>query len=224
MLITGKTGSGKTYLSKFLTRHVKRLVVFDGKGTLGDWQLDPYDKDAVDKIKRGEDVRTRVLVPFGADPVAWWSGVLSMVYAAGNCTIYIDELYSVCPPNQRPSDELWSIYTRGRELGLGVWAATQRPVWVPLFALSEAEHYFMFRLQLEEDRRRMAAFMSPVVEEPIRDPHGFYYSLSGWDNPRYFRELQVAPDIQEVQAKTAIPISTPPEVTRRRKLFSVTGV
>lgn len=206
VLITGKTGSGKTYLARYLTRAVRRLVVLDAKGTLKSWGLEDYTTAARSKIVSGEPVRVRILPPFGGDPLEFWDEALSVVYAAGNCTVYIDELYAVCPPNLRPSNVLWSLYTRGRELGVGIWASTQRPVWVPLFALSEAEHFFMFRLQLDEDRKRMAAFMSPVVIRSIRDEHGFFYSLAGMDEPEYITRLEAEEDnIKPVNATIKLP-------------------
>lgn len=191
ILATGKTGSGKTYLSRYITQKVKRLVVLDGKGTLSDWDLVPYGPDIKRTLFRNEPIRTRVLAPIGSDILAFWEEVLEVCFIAGNLTLYIDELYAVSPPNQRASNNLWSIYTRGRELGIGVWACTQRPAWIPLFALSEAEHFFCFRLQLNDDRARMAEFMGPSVLNPIKDIHGFWYARAVDEEPRYIKQLEV---------------------------------
>lgn len=194
VLLAGKTGSGKTYLANFITKPLKRLVVLDGKGTLGNWNLQPYDRTSVHSLMRGEPIRARALPPVGSGILEYWDEVILACFQAGNVTIYIDELYAVCPPNQKPSDALWATYTRGRELGIGVWSSTQRPVWVPLFALSEAEHFFMFRLQLGEDRQRMAAFMSTDVLRPIKEPHGFFYMDANAERPNYIKQLEVKED------------------------------
>jgi energy-coupling factor transporter ATP-binding protein EcfA2 len=191
VLLCGKTGSGKTYLARYITRPLKRLVVLDGKGTLGEWGLEAWNSKTMRDLRRGDNVRLRALPPIGTNFLEYWEEVISACFQAGNVTIYIDELYAVCPPNKNPSDALWSAYTRGRELGVGVWSATQRPVWIPLFALSEAEHFFVFRLQLMDDKSRLAAFMGNSVLQSIKDPHGFYYSRPDLEKPIYSERLEV---------------------------------
>lgn len=191
ILIVGKTGSGKTYLAKYLTKKANRLIVMDAKVTLTDWNLEPWSSSVRSSMLRGEPFRARVIPPLNGDITEYWEAVLSDCYKAGNLVVYIDELYSICPPNQKPMNVLWSMYTRGRELGIGVWSSSQRPAWIPLFALSEAEHFFNFRLQLEEDRKRMAAFMGMEVQKTITDIHGFYYSMAAWDRPVYYKQLIV---------------------------------
>ncbi len=194
VLIAGKTGSGKTYLAKYITRPIKRLIVLDGKGTLKDWGLEPWDSTTMRVLLRGEPIRARAIPPIGTDVLDYWEEVIVSCYRAGNVLVYIDELYAVAPPNVKPSNALWALYTRGRELGVGVWASTQRPVWIPLFALSEAEHFFVFRLQLQEDRQRMAAFMGEEVNRTIIDKHGFFYAASDADHPIYVSQLEVNGD------------------------------
>lgn len=218
ILIVGKTGSGKTYLSKYLTRQVKRLVVLDAKATLTDWNLEPWGGDTRAKLMGSEPVRARVLPPMNGDITEYWEAVLSDCYKAGNLVVYIDELYSICPPNQKPLNVLWSMYTRGRELGIGVWSSSQRPAWIPLFALSEAEHFFNFRLQLEEDRKRMAAFMGVEVLRTIVDEHGFFYSRAVWNRPQYYKALVV----NQTQAKVNnAPIQELPKMDRTSRVRSI---
>jgi hypothetical protein len=220
VLITGKTGSGKTYLASYMTKPLKRLVVLDGKGSLSGWNLEPWDNQSISKLnKRDEPVRIRALPPFGVDPDIYWNKVLSTCYLAGNCTIYIDELYAISPPNQRPSPELFGVYTRGREPGVGVWGATQRPVSIPLIALSEAEHFFMFRLSLGEDRQRMSAFMTYDVVKTIQDTHGFYYMFAEWDKPIYVKQLeaggQETPKVSNIKSTFQSQRDKGPRRTRR---------
>ncbi len=186
IFICGKTGSGKTFLARHLTGRLKRLIVLDGKGTLGSWGLLEWNRETRRALKSGEEVRTRVLLDTGARSAdEFWSEVFETIYGAGNVTIYIDEMYAIVDPGARPLPILTALYTRGRELGIGMWTATQRPTWIPLVCISEAEHIFLFRLNLDEDRRRMSAFMSDAVMQPIRDPHGFYYMRAEWENPSY---------------------------------------
>ena len=208
VFFTGKTGPGKTYAARFITRSYPRLIVLDPKGTLGgpEWGLDPWDKESRRSLKNGRPVRARVTVPFGAEVEEVWEDVFFRVYQAGNCTLYIDEVYGVVLPGTKPSPGLTGIWTRGRELGVGAYAASQRPVWVPLFILTESEHFFMFRLALAEDKQRMSAFMGPQVEQVIRDKHGVFYAHAEDDEPTYFEKLPLSlPRRATASGKVALP-------------------
>ncbi len=216
ILIVGKTGSGKTYLAKYLTRQANRLIVLDAKVTLSDWGLEPWGSDTRSKLLNGAPVRIRAVPPMNGDIMAYWEAVLSDSYRAGNVVVYIDELYAICPPNQKPLNVLWAMYTRGRELGIGVWSSSQRPAWIPLFALSEADHYFNFRLQLEEDRKRMAAFMGVEVLRTISDEHGFFYSMAAWDRPVYYKQLVVNQTPARVENLPPVEIKNQPGGTAGR--------
>jgi hypothetical protein len=166
------------------------LVVLDPKGTLGGWDLVPWDETAKEKLRAGEPIRTRVVSSsLSMDLDELWLDAMLEVYAAGDCTLYIDEIYSVVPPGSRPSTAMVGIWTRGREFNIGGWATSQRPSWCPLFVLSEADQYFMFRLTVDEDRKRMASFMGEEVRTPIVDKHGFYYSNAEADAPIYVKQL-----------------------------------
>jgi hypothetical protein len=194
VFICGKTGSGKTTLAKFLTAHIARLVVVDPKGTLSDWRLDEWGQEGIESLQAGEPARLRVIGPepdTDEAPEIFWNEIFRVCYFARNLTVYVDELYGVVEPGKMAPTYLQAGYTRGRELGIGVWASTQRPTWVPLFTMSEAEHYFMFRLTLAKDRSTMAAFMTEEVETPISDIHGFFYMAAAEDAPQYVMQLDI---------------------------------
>lgn len=191
--IVGKTGSGKTYLARLLTLGIGRLVVFDPKGTMGDpavlkaWNLENWSADGARKLRAGKPVRLRVApAQIGDDIYAHWIPYMLAIYEAGDCTLYIDEIYGVTRPN--PSPELAALYTRGRELGIGVFAATQRPTMFPLILLSEAEWTFTFRLRLPMDIERMAMLMQmdpATLSFPAK--YGYWLFNAEWDAPIYSR-------------------------------------
>jgi hypothetical protein len=197
VFITGRTGSGKTVLAKYLLSNVSRLVVLDGKGTLGNWGLSEWDKNSIKKLRTGLEVRTRVTIEPSRDKSEIWEEVLREVWEAQNCTVYIDEVYLVVDPGKRPSNYLVAIWTAGRELGIGGFAASQRPSLIPMFIISEADHYFNFRLSLENDRKRMAEFMTDTVLQPIVDKYGFYYMAATDDYPMYIKKLDTTKLKQE---------------------------
>ena len=117
-----------------------------------------------------------------------WTRYLWAVYKARNVTLYIDETYSVVQHGGM-NPALNALVTRGRELNIGVYFATQRPAWIPLALLSEADWFVQFRLQLEKDRKRMVELCGPeVLENPV-DRYGFYLYHTDWNKPIYYNKL-----------------------------------
>lgn len=183
----GRTTTGKTYAARLLLLGARRLVVIDPKGRLSDayrlsqgdppWGLaEPSDEtDAL--LASGAPVRVRYGAPLDGD----YSGIFRRCYDAQNLTVYLDEVYGVAPSG-RPDDWLTALYTRGAELGIGVWAATQRPRRIPLIVLSEAAWTRLFRLKLQSDREYMAEQIGPVALEKLTD-HQFWLYRDSWDCP-----------------------------------------
>lgn len=186
--IFGQTGSGKTFLAAYLLRNVRRLVVFDPKGMLrGEWGLEEWSDKTRDRLLNGDPIRVRVAAPLDGG----WSPYLWDIYNAGDVVLYVDEMYGVVPIGKRPPDALNALYTRGRELGIGVMAVSQRPLWIPKQMISESTWFFGFRLLLESDRRELAEIMGPEAMEPIKDRYGFLTFHAEWDAPIYTPQLEI---------------------------------
>ena len=191
VLIAGKTGSGKTWLAHKLLAHASRLIVVDPKGNLTKWGLKEPNFWDWKAFERGKPARLRIVPPIGADP-DWFEEFFARLYNYGNLTLYIDEVYGVTPPGAKPGMWLSALYTRGRERGIGVWAATQRPVWVPLFLISEADWMLIFRLNLYDDRKRIASIAGDSILETIPDPHGLWLYHVDMDDPVYYQSARTS--------------------------------
>lgn len=206
VFITGKTGSGKSYLGIYMMNQpsVNRLAVFDIKGNLADdMNLVPASKrDNWRRFLRGEDIRLQITYdPLkGGDEHDFYHDWFRKVFIAGNCTVYVDELLGVLKSQVDLPRWLKAIYTRGRQpiknkrgeiIGgnIGVISCTQRPSHIPVFCMTESEHYFVFQLQNPDDRKKIAAYTSPEVEAQIPDEHGFYYYQTRSNAPLYIAEL-----------------------------------
>ncbi len=160
--LVGSTGSGKTYLARHLLRLYRYVVVHDAKGLI---RWPGYARyTTLRGVVRSEAERIiyapsppELLDPRVQDSFFAW------VYERGNTVLYTDEVYAVSFRGEwLPSFR--AVLTRGRERGITSLNSAQRPTWVPLFILSEAEHYYVFRLTLLSDRKRI----QEVV--PLEDP------------------------------------------------------
>ncbi len=185
VFIAGKTGSGKTTLAMFLLFNLKRLIVVDNKDTLTAWELENDSAAERIKLKDGKDIRIRVIQRQPAIEL------LELAYQTGDITIYIDEMSALVPPRSKPPQAVYDILQRGRSRNISVWVSTQRPTLIPLESMSEATHFFIFRLNLQKDRDTISANagIRPIL--PVPDKHGFYYINDATDSVRYFRRLVI---------------------------------
>lgn len=177
-LFVGQTGSGKTTLARALLRFRPYVLVYDGKGTLR-WKdyklitsLDAlYDADP----KKHNRIIYRPPVEEAADEDAL-EAFFGFAYARRNTTLYVDETYSVVIQGRPMPFSFRACLTRGRERGVETWCASQRAHWVPLEVMSEAEHTYVFKLKMKNDRDRLAA-LTGLDSERIRklDKHEFFY-------------------------------------------------
>lgn len=169
----GPTNSGKTYLALPL---LARSVSEDLTGYLT--VMKPKDKTVGDFLK-SHDTWKRVLTyppppsvakkPQGY--VVWphhthdpegdevrhekiFRAMHRQLYVKGDCIIFDDEAVSlVREMNMKP--DLVRIWTKGRSIGAGLWAATQRPALVPLEMYDQAEHLFLAH---DPDKRNQDRF------------------------------------------------------------------
>lgn len=212
VFVTGKTGSGKTHFSKSILAPVNRLVVFDIKDNLaGEMNLVPATgangntiKDNWRKFLRGKDIRLQVTAPRNVvgseEEYEFYHEWFRKVFLVADTMVYIDELLGVLKSSVDLPKWLKAIYTRGREPvygrknrivrgNIGVIACTQRPSHIPVFCMTESEEFFIFQLQNPDDRKKVAAYTSPEIAQPIPDEHGFYYYKTRSNEPFYVQEL-----------------------------------
>lgn len=76
------------------------------------------------------------------------------IYRRQHTTVYVDETAAITQGDLFPY-YYGGCLMRGRELGIELWSATQRPLRIPQVVLSESEHVYAFRLRLPQDRKRV---------------------------------------------------------------------
>lgn len=140
-----------------------------------------------------ETAKTARVIIYRPDPEAegidHWNRVLRWVYLRGNTVLYIDELFGLSENGTTYPPMLKGIYTRGREKGITVIGATQRPVGMPKFCRTEGEYYYCFLLRDIDDRRVMAGIMgqialtTPVPIENRKEKYYFYFVNDDMEMP-----------------------------------------
>ncbi len=147
--IVGPKGSGKTVLAKTLLLSRRNALVIDTK-----------------LIERWERIGVRItpqqLLNVRGGRYHWPASddfildrdvqdvTFRRLLKSGHRVLYIDEAYDL-----QLSGGLKLVATKGRASKLGLWVSTQRPCHIPLFLISEAQHFFVFYLRLARDRARI---------------------------------------------------------------------
>lgn len=178
MFIAGQTGSGKSTVGSLVAARWSRVLVYDPK-------VDPvaaipnatiaYGYKAARAALPGRVVyrplpREKHDVPGIMDDLA------RVVYLHGAHGLVIHELGDLALTDRELGPFVSACWRQGRSRRVPVVALSQRPVNVPLMALSEASHVLAFYLKHRADRERMAEFMGPdVVTAPVGPDHSFYY-------------------------------------------------
>jgi hypothetical protein len=105
--------------------------------------------------------------------------VLEESYRKGNRIVFADEIVGLSKElNLEP--ELNAIWMRGKSMGCGLWAASQRPFHAPLYMYSASEHLIIFKDpdQRSVDRFKEIGGVEPeFVEHAVREleRHQFLY-------------------------------------------------
>jgi ABC-type oligopeptide transport system ATPase subunit len=172
-VLVGMTGSGKSTLAKLLLEPYRFVAVIDPKGLLN-WEgyerlttLRQVVKSKAEKIiyaPEASELRSLEMI----DAFFAW------VYHRQNTFLYVDEVYAVSYRNEIPP-HYHSILTRGRERGNGLLSATQRPMLIPTVIMSESENWYIFRLNMEGDRRKIEQSIGLSQEQISTLPKRLFY-------------------------------------------------
>lgn len=171
VVFLGSSGSGKTELAKALLRTRRNAIIVDTK-RVEDWSsvAHPIDEHDVGRIRQGR-FAYRVPGEFLVEQEMQDKFFRAML-AAKNRAVFIDELLDMLPTRG-----LKILATQGRASNVGLWAATQRPHGVPLYTISEAQHFFVFRLVMEADQKRVDNALGVKIPwgDLIKLDHHFCY-------------------------------------------------
>lgn len=181
-IITGASGSGKSYLAKSILVNCDNPVIIDSK-----WDFEPYS-DATIYHTPDAFIRSWLSVTEGAilyrpdpifDDVDDYDAVFREIFNAARegrrrSVTYVDEVTLVAPSPQKYPRFLKALCNQGRSLGAGLLTVTQRPVNIPQFLVSESLYCWLFRLNLQDDLLRMASIMGNEVLKTL-DRYAFWF-------------------------------------------------
>lgn len=156
--IFGTTGSGKSYRAMHLLAGYPRVAVLDPK----------FDFDLPGAVEVGRydpKLKKQVFRPYEKRPIneqtedfldqLWQYRLPGIVYA--------DEVNDLSS-GPRSFSPAWNrIIRQGRRLGVCAWSASQRPTDVPSTIFTESQHFFIFALAWENDRKKVESFTGDDV-------------------------------------------------------------
>jgi energy-coupling factor transporter ATP-binding protein EcfA2 len=185
IFICGKTGSGKSYLAKKFLPFYPRVVFYDLEFANNDL-INQYHFTTVQTpemlITYLQHGKKRILYQpqegDDSDEIKEFNRVCEIVYKTHNIGFMVDELSNFMSGQKAP---YWfrRIQQVGRKHGVGCISLTQRPKDIPQILLSESEHKFSFRLELEQDCEKMESVCRKRIDD-IETSVGEYPSVYDW--------------------------------------------
>jgi hypothetical protein len=184
VFIAGKTGTGKTFLARHYLAGFMNVYALDTKGVLtwpeipgtvwtgreGEILKDGHKEIVIvdhfkDFAKAAKEYPKVIYRPnFKEMNLDFYDQFFQYCYFRKDCICWIDEAMSVCPTSYKIPEYYKGILTRGRQLNVAAWSLTQRPSGLPQLIVSESLHFFIFNLNLEADREKLANITgSPVL-------------------------------------------------------------
>lgn len=193
-LVIGATGSGKTVLSRRLIQPFRYVVVIDPKATMGEGKRngEPLPGFAMcrtpEELERAARKSDKLQYRPAPEYRDWieYDRVYQWVYERGETMLYTDELFDTHNRNIAPP-YLRACVTSGRELGISMLSATQRPRGIDRRLLTEAEHFYVFQLRDPDDQRFLKARIGPTR---LRQ-YAFWYTVDRGGVLSPPRELRV---------------------------------
>lgn len=177
--IFGRTGSGKTTLATWLLSHSdfdrRPALIIDYKRERIFRRL--QRERALREIDPGKAPTSRglhVIRPIPEQDDEAVNDSLWRVWERGDTILYVDEGHLT--PN---SPALKSILVTGRSLDIQTIYISQRPVWIPREAYSEAQHHVVFDLNDIDDRKVVGRFAMPegLPVPNMPSHHSFWHDV-----------------------------------------------
>lgn len=171
VFICGGTGSGKSVLADVYTMGMSETVIkIDIKNdTLARrnkgepvWRglVENEDYEVVgslEAVKKSEYRKIIYVPPYNEQEPEYYNELCRYVYEEGNTRLWVDELMLFADgtfTNKIPFFK--AILVSGRARSSTLLCCTQRPMGIPAITIANSQHFFVFRMNNEQDRKKMA--------------------------------------------------------------------
>ena len=203
--ICGSTGSGKSVLADVYTAGATETVI---KIDIKDdtfarrrdhepiWRGLSENEDfevvqTLDDVKKSEFKKIIYVPPFEEQTPEIYNDLCQYVYMNGDMRLWVDELMLFTEGAQRFPPYLKALYVSGRSRRASVTACTQRPMGIPAFCIGNSQHFFVFNLNNNQDRKKMADVTGcdKFIDPPQK--FAFWYYQEG-DKPENVRQYKLS--------------------------------
>lgn len=198
VFVSGQTGTGKSFLAEVYLagENFLHVVKLDTKGEVYErrkkkqpiWRglVEGRDYTVIERLQDIDSVETPKIVyapVFEEQEQEYYDALMKWVYMRENTTLWIDELMEVCPGPFKYPPYLKGLMTRGRSKNAAVWACTQRPADIPSIVMGNCTHFFIFDMNLPQDREKVAKTTGApdFLDKP--GYRNFWYFKNGWNAP-----------------------------------------
>lgn len=187
--VLGPRESGKSYLTRRISRAQTRLVVFD---TVHEYEKDDDDLVATTPAELGHIAKLilefkpkefRVLYRWDPtrsndeDPLAMANELntcLRILYHLGNCHIVIEELPQYTNARGMPP-WLKKLVLIGRHQRIGITATSQRPAEIPKTFISNCRHVFFSRFDEANDLKYFNETLGKTAINSMRSLKQYFF-------------------------------------------------
>ena len=189
-VICGAKNSGKSYLANELLKSFNNItcIVWDFNFQFHDARSMLFHRldDLLEVYDKANGKGRYILQPFDKSQQAF-EKLCDAVFQRGNTVLFLDELHLFCS-KQSIIKPFQNLILSGRPRGISVISISTRPASLPNSVLSNANHVFCFRLNIESDVKFLESWMGSEVwqlmpvdkrqkmkDAPILPEHTFYY-------------------------------------------------
>ena len=185
VFIAGMTGTGKSFLCENYLAHYQNVIKLDTKNVVDErrrenknlWAGLTENRDfsvvrTLDELAYIETPKIIYAPDFSEQTPENYDILFDWIFRRENNILWIDEFTDIgtasyCPTNLR------RLYVQGRSKNVGVWACTQRPSGIPVISLANSRHFFIFDLNMDVDRKKVAQITGQP--EFLEMPGGFNF-------------------------------------------------
>lgn len=194
IFICGATGSGKSVCAEAYCAGFDNVVKVDIKDEVtarrnaGEplWRGLVENEDftvvySLEAVKNSEFGRIIYVVPFEEQNLENYDELCMWAYQQGNIRLWVDELMLFTEGAMRFPKWMKAIYVSGRSRFVTICACTQRPMGIPAICIANSQHYFVYSMGNDQDRKKMADVTGcrKMLERPPK--YAFWYYREGDD-------------------------------------------